>query len=417
MGAKLTAAQADEWAVWQMVPSVFGLLAAIGIGILCTSLNPNKETVGSRILLRIAASIGMYSFVSVLSPHEDMSLHTQLMPVIQARCYTQSVVLIFFENLTYGYQCAMMHNLHEIVALKNLRPELLLPVYDSWAVVGAVAMSLIPWSLNGYGWEWIARCKYNVYASGIGARILTQVLHVACMGYVFVIGAKMTWASYLHRLMIIDPKMKQSAQRHEASTTKFITLTWAWAFCNVLRIATSCFNVIHYLAQRTFAKTPDDFPFGLVVVDALVVELMGIVMLMVLLTWDGALIYTRTIKKIQCMNQVYCLSRQVNFESEARAMSAKVVQTAVEKEARLQETFGCLGLSKAAMCTQAVMEMPANLNPASPAHSPSLRRHGDILGPNWPFFKKYASLEDHISPMLSIATSSMPSTAERDSVY
>ena len=204
-----TAEEVDQIMLYlSVVPGVFSVISCILVWHMCQHFEHNKNFFSSKIVMRIAISTGCYSFVNCFSPKDgEWDSRSEVYPVMNAQCYTQSVLLIGLENLTYFWQCALMHNVYEVTAKKNLRPENLLVQYDNFAVLFSLVISLIPWSVSGYGWLWYGRCKYSLYESGQSSKVVTTIVHAGCIAYVLYTGIKMRWSVYLETSMTTNYRM------------------------------------------------------------------------------------------------------------------------------------------------------------------------------------------------------------------
>eukprot|EP00656_Telonema_subtile_P018709 TRINITY_DN20138_c0_g1_i3.p1 TRINITY_DN20138_c0_g1~~TRINITY_DN20138_c0_g1_i3.p1 ORF type:complete len:367 (+),score=119.74 TRINITY_DN20138_c0_g1_i3:171-1271(+) len=336
MGGSLSREDADNAIeVVGLIPNIASLLGAIGAWLICKYVKINTKFFSSKIVMRIAVSVAFYSFVNCFSPSDDGTS----LPVITDECYAQSVLLIACENLTYFWQCALMHNIYEVAVLKNLRPEALLIKYDTMAVVFAFCASLAPWMVSGYGWLWFGRCKYSSYDSGNASKIFTDLIHLCCIIYVLHTGIKMRWSHYLETLMNPDYKMEQAIQRHRRTQQKFITLTWAWAFCRVWRILVSIINVFEYAATGQFLSIPEDIPFIIVLLEAFATEVLGLLLFGVLFLHDWKSIRTQLLgsKYFSFLRKCYCWNKELHIEKESTAINTSRIEHTLAKEAELQK--------------------------------------------------------------------------------
>lgn len=389
MGATLSSADAQELMKYvSFLPSAMSACASVGTVFICIKIERN--TLSSRIVVRLGSAIGLYSFVNCFSPQEGGWSHVvDVYAVTNSQCYLQSVVLIALENMTYAYQCALVHSIYQIVTLKSLRPDVLLACYDTSVVVAAFLMSLVPWALHGYGWLWYGRCKYNQYYTGFASKITTSVLQTCCIIYVLAVGIQMRWAHYCEMQMLADYRLEQAIMRHKEQQRKYILLTWVWVCCRSITAGYDLYNAMWYLSTQEFTTVPDDVPIALLMIETLSTELLGVLMLVVIVFFDWRQIWTYLLR-FRILGRCYCINKEVDYNVEPKSISSHVISTAVEKEVGLQEIlrqypFECFPKGESGE----LLSMPSNLNPASPRSG--ARR--EFATTSNVFFKEYNNLD------------------------
>eukprot|EP00658_Telonema_sp_P-2_P008010 TRINITY_DN12995_c0_g1_i9.p1 TRINITY_DN12995_c0_g1~~TRINITY_DN12995_c0_g1_i9.p1 ORF type:complete len:334 (-),score=81.40 TRINITY_DN12995_c0_g1_i9:15-1016(-) len=283
------------------LPSVLSVLGAFLSWIILRYVKANQQWFSARIVQRIVISVGLYSVVNCIEPDWD----SNLMPVNTKTCYAQSVLLISLENLTYFWQCALAHNVYDVVVNKNLRPEEQLLKYDNYGITFSLFASLAPWVVSGYGWRWFKRCKYSLYDEGVSSQLFTDLVHCCCMGYVLFIGVRMTWNRHVEDRMNPNFRMQEARERHFRVQHKAIVLTWVWAFCRVWRLLISFANMWEYIAHQEFLEMPDDVPFYLVVIEAFATEGLGVGMFLALFAYDAGSIRTQVLNSFPLLKGWY----------------------------------------------------------------------------------------------------------------
>eukprot|EP00657_Telonema_sp_P-1_P009760 TRINITY_DN4003_c0_g1_i1.p1 TRINITY_DN4003_c0_g1~~TRINITY_DN4003_c0_g1_i1.p1 ORF type:complete len:273 (-),score=69.33 TRINITY_DN4003_c0_g1_i1:147-965(-) len=238
-----------------LIPSVLSMVGALITWMICKFIKSNLVFFSTRIVMRIAVSVGVYNFVNLFSPTYEGA--SDFKPVMTQSCYAQAVFLISLENLTFFWQCSLIHNVYEVSVKKNLRPEALLPYYDNVAIWYSLIAALAPWMVEGYGWQWFQKCKYSLDETGNASKIFTDFVHALCIVYVLTKGVRMRYGHYLEDLMTTDYKMEEAVQRHRRTQQKLIMLTWVWAFCRVWRILISFINMWEYIAHGRWLTLPD----------------------------------------------------------------------------------------------------------------------------------------------------------------
>lgn len=396
-----TAEDSDQYMVYlSTLPGVLSVISCVLVWLMCNHFEHNKNFFSSKIVKRIAISTGCYSLVNCFSPKDgEWDSASEVYPVMNTQCYTQSVMLIGLENLTYFWQCALMHNVYEVTAKKNLRPENLLVQYDNVAVLFSLVISLLPWSISGYGWLWYGRCKYSLYESGQTSKVLTTLVHACCIAYVLCIGIKMRWSVYLETTMTTNYRMIRAMERHTHFQRKLVLMGWAWVLCRTVATLVTFANGFKYLTTNKFMTMPDDLPFTIVAIDALSTECIGIGMFIIFCIHDHRQIRT-SLLRTPCFKNCYCLNKVIDYESERKAVSAEVLERSELDECNLQRVLAQHHLTPDAPRESSPMIAGDGSQLASPRHS-SMGHMGSFgamfdSAQATPYFKHYKPLDSLI---------------------
>ena len=329
--------------------------------------------------------MGGYSLFIAWNPGEEhgfLSSDVDVFPVITAKCYVQSALVIGFENLSSFWQCCLIHCVYEVGVKKNLRPEDLLTWYDNWALTFALAFALFPWSVTGYGWQWYGRCKYNTNETGSVASFSAAVSHLFILIYTLGCSVKMYRGLTHEALMTVDYHMLPAIKRRWNHQLKYIWISWAFVACRVPGLIINMLDGFQYLSTGNLLQRPDEFPFFLLALESIANDFFGSIMFAIFCVCDFNKVChpqyqllakltdlphsfsanvavtdlfwqvrTRCVKTCICLKHMYCCNKMFIYEVEGRSISNGDISDAQEKDGVLPHITGvCVVLSVLCVC-------------------------------------------------------------------
>lgn len=342
MGSKLSASEAGD-----AIESIYVLfcvasaLGSLGTFAICYFLPHNYNFFPSKIMMRICITVGVYNFVRIWNPDafdddktwSDTTAYD--FPVINRPCYVQAVLVVALDNLSVFWNCCLIHNTHDVVVNKNLRPEDNLKWYDHVSLGLAFLVSLAAWSVTGYGWQWYGRCRYNLYETGDFINAIGSLIQGICMLYVLWVSFRMFLSMHVQASMISDYRLAPALKRHNKNQTQYILVSFAFVLTRVFHVGIEAYQVVRRLTVGNFLVMPDDLPYALVLLDVNGQELFGLLCFIIFLSYDFLQVRTRLVRNCICCKSFYWTSKDYDYVSEGRAFSDRKFRTYEDREEEL----------------------------------------------------------------------------------
>jgi len=340
-GDSLDATEADEYMSYFTVIAVLSVIGNIISIWILYFMKHNADYFMSKIVIRICWASGVLSLCQLFNPDttggDRVGLFStaidMLFPVVTLGCYVQSMLSVALGNLIIFWQCCLIHSVFEINVRKNQRPEDLLTGYDNRAVLFSVVVSLCPWLVNGYGWQWFRRCYYNTHRNGNWADLLTAIVHFLCLLYIVVLSVQMYRRLVHEKDMTIDYRRLPALKRRWAFDVKYIFASWFFVLCKAPKMISSAADLIQLVSTGNFVNVPDDLPFILVGITAMANGIYGVVLCCVLVAFDW--------RKIQCLNRrcdaAYstCTGEFIAYSRQDSAVGHKIVMEAENRDCKM----------------------------------------------------------------------------------